>query len=258
MFKITAIPALRDNYIWGLELGGRGRRDRRAALVDPGEDTPALAWLERRKLRLEAILITHHHYDHQGGVAGLLERFPDVSVFGPRTESITGLTHPLSGGERIFILDTEVEVLPVAGHTRGHVAYLAEDALFCGDTLFGAGCGRIFEGTPAQMFAALQRIASLPDTTRIFCAHEYTLENLCFATLLEPDNPAVKTRVMETLHLLRAGKPTVPSSLGAEKASNPFLRYAEPVLQEMVRKKNPDALTDELVFTELRAVRDMF
>jgi hydroxyacylglutathione hydrolase len=257
MFKITAIPAFQDNYIWGLSHNGQ------AALIDPGDAAPALAWLRREDLRLERVLVTHHHQDHQGGVSGLLERFPDVIVFGPGDESITGLTHPLSGGERLRILETEVEVLRTAGHTRGHLAYLArdaaaDDALFCGDALFGAGCGRLFEGTPAQMFAALQKIALLPDVARIFCAHEYTLQNLPFAAMIEPDNPAIKARVTASRKLRQAGQVTVPSRLALEKATNPFLRCAEPAVQARAREKDPNATTPEAVFAVLRAWRDEF
>jgi hydroxyacylglutathione hydrolase len=252
MFKITAIPAFQDNYIWGLS------RDGEAALVDPGEAAPALAWLCRERLSLKHVLITHHHRDHQGGVPGLLERFPDIAVFGPGLESITGLTHPLAGGERLRILETEINVLPVAGHTRGHVAYLAKDALFCGDTLFGAGCGRLFEGTPAQMFAALARIAALPDATRIFCAHEYTLENLRFAAMIEPDNAAIQERVKTSERLRQAGQATVPSTLALEKASNPFLRYMAPAVQAKIRESYPGVLAPEQVFEALRAWRDAF
>ncbi|MCE1171309.1 MAG: hydroxyacylglutathione hydrolase [Azovibrio sp.] len=149
-------------------------------------------------------------------------------------------------------------VWSVPGHTCGHLAYLAEDALFCGDTLFGAGCGRLFEGTPAQMFQAMERIAALPDSTRIFCAHEYTLLNLPFAALVEPENPAIRARVAESEALRLAGRATVPSSLALEKATNPFLRCHEPAVQARVRERQPQASTAEAVFAVLRAWRDEF
>lgn len=252
MFEITAIPAFRDNYIWGLCRNGR------AVVVDPGDAAPVLDWLASGALALEAILITHHHQDHQGGVPGLLERHPGLQVFGPGAESITGLNHPLAGGEMLQVLDTPVAVWSVPGHTCGHLAYLAEDALFCGDTLFGAGCGRLFEGTPAQMFQAMERIAALPDSTRIFCAHEYTLLNLPFAALVEPENPAIRARVAESEALRLAGRATVPSSLPLEKATNPFLRCHEPAVQARVRERQPQASTAEAVFAVLRAWRDEF
>ncbi|MDR3323555.1 MAG: hydroxyacylglutathione hydrolase [Zoogloeaceae bacterium] len=254
MFEITAIPALQDNYIWGL------RQDDRAALVDPGQAAPALAWLAREGLRLEAILVTHHHQDHQGGVPELRARFPNLCVFAPGNEFITTRTHPLYGGERLRILDTETEVLFAPGHTRGHLMYLAADAaspaLFCGDVLFGAGCGRLFEGTPAQMFAALESIAALPDATRIFCAHEYTLLNLPFAALIEPDNAAIAARARKSQRLRQAGEATVPSTLALEKATNPFLRCAIPAVAARARSKDPHAVTPEQVFAVLRDWRD--
>ena len=252
MLQITTIPALRDNYIWGLH------RDGEAAVVDPGEAGPVQEWLGRTGLRLRAILITHHHADHQGGVAELLERAPGIAVFGPGAESITGLNRPLAGGETFVCLGTEFQVLSLPGHTRGHLAYRAGTALFCGDVLFGAGCGRIFEGTPAQMFAALAQIAALPDETQIFCAHEYTLLNLPFAARVEPDNPAIAARLTATLALRAEGRPSVPSTLALEKASNPFLRTAEPGVRAAAQRRDPRADTPEQVFAVLRAWRDEF
>lgn len=252
MFEIIAIPAFRDNYIWGLIQDGK------AAVVDPGEAGPVIAWLEQQGLSLTAILITHHHQDHQGGVAELLQHTPGIPVWGPGAESITGLSQALSGGELIPVLGEKVQVLSVPGHTRGHLAYLAGDALFCGDTLFGAGCGRLFEGTPEQMAAAMASIAALPDCTRIFCAHEYTLQNLAFAELLEPENPAILERIDASRELQAAGVPTVPSTLALEKATNPFLRCAEPAVIARVRERNPRAHGPVAVFTTLRAWRDEF
>ncbi len=223
MFSISLIPAFKDNYIWLLTCG------QRAAVVDPGDAAPVMARLEAAGLTLEAILITHHHADHQGGVAALVERW-QPTVFAPASESITGCNRPLSGGERIEILGQMIDVLAVPGHTLGHLAYFAPGALFCGDTLFGAGCGRLFEGTPAQMAASLERIAALPDETLIYCAHEYTEANLRFALAVEPDNPAVQARVAKVAALRAAGLSSVPSTLAEEKASNPFLRCSEPTV----------------------------
>lgn len=250
MFAITAIPAFRDNYIWGLSHAGR------AVLVDPGEAAPALAWLAARGLRLEAMLITHHHQDHQGGVMELLAQHPQAQVLGPGSESITGLTQPLAGGESLLLLETPVSVQAVPGHTHGHLAYRAGWALFCGDTLFGAGCGRLFEGTPVQMFAAMEWIATLPDVTQIFCAHEYTLLNLPFALGLEPHNVALQQRLARSQALRAAGQPTVPSSLAEERATNPFLRCHVPNLQAAVQAREPAAQTPEQVFAVLRRWRD--
>lgn len=223
MFSISFIPAFKDNYIWLLTRG------QRAAVVDPGDATPVLARLEAEGLTLESILITHHHADHQGGVTALVERW-QPTVYAPAVESITGCNHALSGGELINVLGQAVEVLAVPGHTSGHLAYLAPGALFCGDTLFGAGCGRLFEGTAAQMSASLDRLAALPGETRVYCAHEYTEMNLRFALAVEPDNPALRRRVAEVTARRSAGLPSVPSTLAEEKATNPFLRCAEPAV----------------------------
>lgn len=252
MFEITAIPAFRDNYIWVLRSGSK------VAVVDPGDAAPVQAWLEGQGARLETILITHHHNDHQGGVAELQKAWPNLSVYGPAEESITGLDCPLRGGETIQVLGASVQVLSVPGHTRGHLAYLLEDALFCGDTLFGAGCGRLFEGTPEQMFESLAQIASLPDSTRVFCAHEYTLLNLPFAAHLEPDNPEIQDRIQACQELRRQGLATVPSLLREEKATNPFLRCAVPAVAARARERNPEAVLPVQVFAALRAWRDEF
>ncbi len=223
MFSISFIPAFKDNYIWLLTRG------QRAAVVDPGDAIPVVARLEAEGLTLESVLVTHHHADHQGGIASLVERW-NPAVFAPAGESITGCNHPLNGGERIEILGETINVMAVPGHTLGHLAYLAPGALFCGDTLFGAGCGRLFEGTAAQMSASLDRLAALPDETRVYCAHEYTEMNLRFALAVEPDNPALRRRVAEVAARRAAGLPSVPSTLAEEKASNPFLRCAEPAV----------------------------
>jgi hydroxyacylglutathione hydrolase len=220
MFDVSFIPAFKDNYIWLLTRGDR------AFVVDPGDAEPVLRRLAADRLSLEGILITHHHADHQGGVAELKKRFP-VEVFAPEAESITGCTRPLRGGESIAVLGQQVSVIAVPGHTLGHLAYHAPGRLFCGDTLFGAGCGRLFEGTPAQMAASLDSIAALPDDTLIYCAHEYTEMNLRFALAVEPENPALLQRVGKVAAQRAAGLPSVPSTLGEEKATNPFLRCAE-------------------------------
>ena len=188
MFAITPIPAFKDNYIWLLSRGDA------AFVVDPGDAAPVLAALGAKRLRLTGILITHHHADHQGGVAALVERFRPA-VFAPASESITGRSHPLSGGETLDVLGVAVTVMAVPGHTLGHLAYAAPGVLFCGDTLFGAGCGRLFEGTAEQMTASLAAIAALPDTTQVFCAHEYTAMNLPFALAVEPGNTVLRQRV---------------------------------------------------------------
>jgi hydroxyacylglutathione hydrolase len=225
MFEISFIPAFKDNYIWLLTRG------KRAFVVDPGDAAPVRSRLEADGLTLEGILITHHHADHQGGVTELKARW-QTEVYAPGNESITGCTRPLTGGERINVLGQMVEVMAVPGHTLRHLAYVAPGVIFCGDTLFGAGCGRLFEGTPEQMSASLDCIAALPDDTLVYCAHEYTEMNLRFALAVEPDNVAVQARVAKVAALRAVGRPSVPSTLGEEKATNPFLRCGEAAVIE--------------------------
>lgn len=251
MFSVSFIPAFKDNYIWLLTRG------QRAVVVDPGDAMPVQAALEAAGLRLESILITHHHADHQGGVAALVERW-QPTVFAPADESITGCNRPLRGGEVIDVLGENVSVMAVPGHTRGHLAYLAPGALFCGDTLFGAGCGRLFEGTPAQMAASLDSIAALPDATLVYCAHEYTEANLRFALAVEPHNPAIRARVDIVAGLRAAGLASVPSTLAEEKASNPFLRCREAAVVEAALQHEAADTSPVAVFAAIRGWRNSF
>lgn len=251
MFEVSFIPAFKDNYIWLLTEG------RRAFVVDPGDATPVIERLEAEGLCLEGILITHHHADHQGGIAELAARW-QPQVYAPTSESITGCSHPLRGGERIEVLGQSLEVLAVPGHTLGHLAYTLPGMLFCGDTLFGAGCGRLFEGTPAQMAASLARLAALPDDTRVYCAHEYTEMNLRFALAVEPDSPALKARCARVAALRAEGRPSVPSTLGEEKASNPFLRCGEPGVIEAALAHGAVDRSPTAVFAAIRSWRNVF
>lgn len=251
MFEVLLIPAFNDNYIWLLV------RDGRAAVVDPGDATPVIARLEALQLQLDAVLVTHHHADHQGGVAELTERW-HPRVFGPEQESITGCSDPLSGGEKITVLGQTVEVIPVGGHTRGHIAYHVPGAVFCGDTLFGAGCGRLFEGTPAQMCASLARLAALPDETKIYCAHEYTETNLRFALAVEPQSAALRERAERVARMRAAGLPTIPSTLREEKETNPFLRCGEPAVIAAARAHGAVDASPEAVFAAIRCWRNTF
>ncbi|MBK5931197.1 hydroxyacylglutathione hydrolase [Halochromatium salexigens] len=225
---IEPIPAFEDNYIWLLY-----RPDGAScAVVDPGAAEPVIARLQRDGRRLDAILITHHHADHIGGLAELRRRWPQAEVFGPEDRRIPGLTRVLADGDRVPLagLECEFEVMAVPGHTATHIAYRGKDRLFCGDTLFAAGCGRVFDGTFEQLAASLQRIAELPASTRCYCAHEYTLANLGFARWVEPDSPAVAAAITAAEQRRAQGQPTVPTTLAEEFAVNPFLRTAEPAV----------------------------
>lgn len=227
MLEIVPLPAFRDNYIWTL------RRGDAAAVVDPGDARPVKDYLARERLRLVAILATHHHPDHVGGIAELAGD-TGAAVYGPRAEPIPALTHPVAEGDTVALaaLGVAFAVFDVPGHTRAHVAYYGAGALFCGDTLFACGCGRLFEGTPAQMVGSLAKLAALPGATRLYCAHEYTLANIEFARKVEPENAALAEREARARALRAQGRPTLPSTLDEERATNPFLRLAEPAVVE--------------------------
>ncbi|MFC0251813.1 hydroxyacylglutathione hydrolase [Massilia consociata] len=225
--SVLTVPAFNDNYLWIIHDGVH------AAVVDPGDAGPVRDALAAHDLALTAILLTHHHADHIGGVPSLLAQSP-VPVYGPRNDGIPGITHALGEGDRIRVdgLDLELEVLDVPGHTLGHIAYVRRAPgthwLFCGDTLFAGGCGRLFEGTPEQMAASLAKLAALPDDTLVYCAHEYTVSNLRFAQAVEPDNQGLAFRMRDASERRGTRLPTVPSTIGLEKGTNPFLRYTEP------------------------------
>ncbi len=239
------MPILEDNYIWVLH-------DGRAALaVDPGDAAPLAAWLRRRELALVAVLVTHHHSDHVDGLPVLAADWPGLTVHGPAR--VSGVTNPVTGGRQVTALGMTFEVLGVPGHTLDHVAYWSAPWLFCGDTLFGAGCGRLFEGAPGQMFDSLGRLAALPDDTLVCCTHEYTLTNLRFARELQPDHPALAERWRVDGARRERGEPTLPSTIALERATNPFLRAGEPALLALTGTDTPLA-----AFTELRRRRNGF
>ena len=231
MLEIVPVKAFKDNYIWTLRDG------KHAAVVDPGDARPVIDYLTREKLELVAILATHHHADHVGGIPGLLEQ-GRVPVYGPRGEPIESLTRAVGEGDTVAIpeLDVSFAVLDIPGHTRAHIAYYGAECLFCGDTLFACGCGRVFEGTPEQMYASLEKLRALPDSTKVYCGHEYTLANIGFARGVEPGNEALDAREARDRRLREAGKPTLPTTLGEEKATNPFLRCLEPAVVESANK----------------------
>jgi len=252
---IDPIPAFQDNYIWTLARGGR------AVVVDPGDAAPVLRALLQRDLTLDAIVVTHHHADHVGGVAALLQERA-VPVHGPAQTPYTGVTHPLAAGDVVSLLGYPFRVLAVPGHTLDHIAYWSPElaVLFCGDTLFAAGCGRLFEGSPAQMHASLSRLAALPAATRVYCTHEYTLGNLRFARAVEPGNLALQQRQSAAIAQRERGEPTVPSSIALEQATNPFLRCAEESVRQAARPLLGAAPADDpvAVFAAIRAWKDRF
>lgn len=250
---ITPLPAFQDNYLWLLTRGTE------AAIVDPGDAEPVFRALEAKQLRLTAILATHHHADHVGGVMALKQRY-GATVYGPARESIAGLDHRLGQGDKVDVLGTQFQIFDIPGHTAGHIAYFADGmskeaqgrsqasftpagglsrsgriggvpatpALFCGDTLFACGCGRLFEGTPEQMLASLDALAALPPATRVYCGHEYTVANIRFASAVEPNNRELQTRAVSAIAMRKRGEPTLPSTIGLELATNPFMRCDAP------------------------------
>jgi hydroxyacylglutathione hydrolase len=258
MFEITAIPALQDNYIWAIH------DDSHAAVVDPGESEPVLAFLKARGLQLNAILCTHRHADHIGGIAKLREVY-NVPVYGRRHPKNPHITHDLREGNQLKLAapGIEFDIIEIPGHLDDHIAFIAPDILLCGDVLFGGGCGRNFEGTLAQLHHSLQRLAQLPDSTRVYCAHEYTAANLRFALACEPDNHALQQRITATQQLRAANLPTLPSSIELEKATNPFLRCTQPEIIHTLQQRGLIDTTElgvsELgVFTALREWKNRF
>ncbi|MBI2381138.1 MAG: hydroxyacylglutathione hydrolase [Gammaproteobacteria bacterium] len=254
MLSILPIPAFRDNYIW---LAHDGQD---AFVVDPGDAAPVQAHLAELGLRLSAILITHHHPDHVGGISTLLAKWA-CPVYGPASEDIPGRSHALREGDTLELSApaARMRILELPGHTLGHIAYVGEGHAFVGDTLFAGGCGRLFEGTPAQMLDSLDKLSELPAATRVYCAHEYTLANLRFALAVEGDNPALAARLQHATRLREQGLPTVPSTIGEEITTNPFLRSrVQSVAAAASRHAQGNLSTPEAVFAEVRRWKDGF
>jgi hydroxyacylglutathione hydrolase len=255
--EIIRIPVLSDNYIFLMVDVDR----QIAAVVDPAEAAPVLAELTRQQLKLVAIFNTHHHGDHVGGNKELIAAFPDLCVYGGAEDRgrIPGQQVYLEDGDRVSFGDRQADVLFIPGHTRAHIAYyfppVADESgeLFCGDTIFAGGCGRLFEGTPAQMVSSMTKMRQLPDNTRIWCAHEYTLGNLKFAVTVDPTNSELQQRLVEVIAARNNSIPTVPTNLGIEKRTNPFLRWDVPALQSSV-----DSRDGVETFARIRGRKDQF
>lgn len=257
---IVPVRAFSDNYIWVI------RDHCHAAVVDPGDASPVLDYLRQEKLQLVAILNTHHHNDHVGGNGGLLREFK-VPVYGPKRESIPTVTHPLGecgkeseeGCAYLPEFSLSLRVIDIPGHTAGHIAYYGSNLLFCGDTLFACGCGRLFEGTAPQMVNSLEKLADLPPETLVYCGHEYTLNNIRFARAVEPGNKALAERERTVEKLRKQNTPTLPSNIAIEKATNPFLRCDEPEVIQNASNYAGKPLTDRVsVFSALRDWKNHF
>lgn len=253
--QIIPIPAFKDNYIWLIH------NSCQAVIVDPGDAAPVINTLKVLGLELTTILITHHHHDHIGGVNTLITQYPDAKVFAPRLEHYDFKHTPVSEPDVINVCDwlPHAHVIDLPGHTLGHIAYYIEHSsrklLFCGDTLFGAGCGRLFEGTPLQMMTSLEKLAALPTETQVYCTHEYTLQNINFALSLEPGNTALIQRQQNTSALRNLQQPSLPSNIALELATNPFLRCDSKEIQSSIQLKDPTLLQ---VFSTIREMRNVY
>ena len=257
--RLQPLRARVDNYIWVLR-----NEQGRALVVDPGEASPVLEAANADAFEPAAILLTHHHADHVAGAASLLERWHDTPVYGPDDDRVGLPMHRAADGERFTVDDWSIRVIHVPGHTRTHIAFYVENAgdapvLFCGDTLFSLGCGRLFEGSAAEMENSLGRLAALPPDTRVCCGHEYTLANAAFAAVVEPDNAALRRRMKEAQTMRDAQQPTLPTTLGSELACNPFLRCDAPAVIDAASRRLGHAPSGRVeTFATLRAWKDGF
>lgn len=250
--NLTSVPALQDNYIWLLnDTTGR------CIVVDPGESSPVLLALAENDWRPDAIILTHHHHDHVDGVKGILEQYPDIPVYGPEETRTKGATHIVSEGDKVTLPGAEFTVIATPGHTLGHISYFSPPYLFCGDTMFSGGCGRLFEGTAEQMFQSFQKINSLPGETLVCCAHEYTLSNLIFANTVYPQNREIEAYLPKIKELRAKKHMTLPTTLDLERKINIFLMTQDP---ELVREINKETIVQHewQVFSALRRKKDSF
>ncbi len=252
MLSVLSIPALKDNYIWLIK-----NPSNECIIVDPGDARPVLNLIVKNDLILTGILLTHHHYDHIDGVPSLLNAFPNIPVYGPKSKSISFITHPLIDKQIFKLLNTKFHAFETPGHTLDHLSFLAQDMLFCGDTLFSAGCGRLFEGTPKQMLTSLDFLASLPDKTKVYPAHEYTQSNIAFALFVDPTNETLKKHANTVANLRAKKETTLPSNIGLEKQINPFLRVRDKNIMFAVKNRT-QGLEDHDIFAALRSLKDQF
>jgi hydroxyacylglutathione hydrolase len=252
--KIVPIPAFQSNYLWSIENGNT------AAIIDPGDATPVIKHLQENDLELTSILVTHHHADHVGGIRKLKENFPQCKVYGPASENIPFIDFQLKENDKVELGSLgHYSILDIPGHTAGHIAYYDAVNAFVGDTIFAAGCGRLFEGTPAQMISSFNKIKKLNPNTKLFCAHEYTLNNIDFALTVDPNNQSLLARKQKCEKLRQQNKPTIPSVLGEELANNPFLRCDQETLQISARKRSgKNSLSEIETFAILRQWKDSF
>ena len=258
MAGVIPVEAFKDNYIWLIRIRAESSSSR-VAIVDPGDATPVLETLDRRSLVPEAILITHHHHDHVGGIGEILQHY-SVPVYGPAGENIPAVDYPLKNNDKVSLTGAiSFKVIAIPGHTSGHIAYYTPGMLFCGDTLFTCGCGRLFEGTASQMYHSLETLSNLPDDTQVYCGHEYTLANLNFALQVEPRNTGLQKRLETSKQLRNRHQPTVPSLLGLEKLTNPFLRCNQPDVISAAEKYAGKVLKSSVeVFAAIRDWKDRY